>query len=240
MSTYFISDLHLQTTEPKITELFLKFLSTQARQADALYILGDLFEVWIGDDDNCAFARKIKGALKTLTDHKVPVYVMRGNRDFIIGERFATDTGAIILPDPTVVTIYGQQILLMHGDLLCTDDEKYQAFRRKVYRPSFQKWALAMPLLIRRGLAAFARYKSKKHTSSTSRMVQDVNHAEVERYMREHKVALLIHGHTHRPATHDLLIDSSPAQRIVLAAWHDQGYVLELKPNREFTRFVLN
>ena len=228
MNTYFISDLHLQTSDSAITKIFLRFLNKQALTADALYILGDLFEVWIGDDDNTHFANAITSALKKLTASGVKVYFMRGNRDFAIGQRFATTTGITLLTDPSVIDLYGKKILLMHGDLLCTDDQKYQTFRRKVYQPKFQARLLRLPLWVRRLIAAWARYQSKKHTQTTDLIIQDVNQNTVQHYLQKYQVDLLIHGHTHRPATHHLNFNGQPAQRIVLAAWHQHGHLLSI------------
>lgn len=240
MTTYFISDLHLQKEQPEITAIFLRFIQQQARQADALYILGDLFEVWLGDDDSHRFVQIIKQNLATLVKSGVPVFFIRGNRDFAIGERFAKETGITILSDPTVVNLYGKPILLMHGDLLCTDDIKYQAFRRKISNPRFVKRLLWLPLWIRRAIAAWARSKSKKHTQSTNLTIQDVNLDTVQKYLQDYSIATLIHGHTHRPDEHTITLpNSSVAKRIVLAAWHEQGEALELTAKGEFKRIIL-
>ena len=227
-STYFISDLHLQANNPQITQIFLHFLNDIANKADALYILGDLFETWIGDDDGSHFATTIKTALKRLVNHGVTVYFMHGNRDFILGKRFANETGVQLLTDPSVQQIYGHKILLMHGDLLCIDDVKYQAFRRKAHDPKFQTRMLRLPLWIRRLIAAWARYKSKRHTSTTNLTIQDVNLNEVQRYMQQYHSNLLIHGHTHRPASHELTINGQTGKRIVLAAWHECGHFIRI------------
>ncbi len=231
---YFISDLHLQNTEPKIVYAFLNFLKEYAAQAEALYILGDFFESWIGDDDNTILAKQIKNALQTLTKSGVLVYFMHGNRDFLIGQRFAHETGIKLLTDPTLLELYGKKILLMHGDLLCIDDIKYQQFRQQVHNPTFQKWVLCLPLWVRRTLAAWARYKSKKHTGKTNLMLQDVNQQEVSRVMQHHDADILIHGHTHRPAVHNITLENKNAERMVLAAWHDTGHYLCLDASGKF------
>jgi UDP-2,3-diacylglucosamine hydrolase len=231
---YFISDLHLQSSEPKIVHAFLHFLTEYAAYAECLYILGDFFEAWIGDDDNTPLVKQIKAALQTLTAQGIPVYFMHGNRDFLIGQRFAKETGVQLLADPTLLNLYGKKILLMHGDLLCIDDQKYQQFRKKAHDPKFQKRILRLPLLVRRLLAGWARYKSKKHTGKTNLMLQDVNQPEVLRVMQQHDVDILIHGHTHRPAIHDIKLNHKNAQRIVLAAWHDEGHYLCLDANGKF------
>tara|TARA_R110000868_G_scaffold8205_7_gene42762 strand:+ start:74316 stop:75053 length:738 start_codon:yes stop_codon:yes gene_type:complete len=221
--TLFISDLHLDDKRPLIVDCFLNFLRHEARQADALYMLGDIFEAWIGDDDLTALNQKVIATLKELTEIGVKVYFMHGNRDFLIGKRFAKATGVQILPDPTVIDCYGKRILLMHGDLLCTDDVKYQAFRKKAHNRLLQWLYLSLPLKWRQNIADKARAKSKQHTGKTDLSIQDVNQTEVEHRMHENTVDLLIHGHTHRPATHELIVDNKPAQRLVLAAWHEQG-----------------
>lgn len=225
MATYFISDIHLQASEPKILQTFFDFLKHDAPKAEAVYILGDLFEAWVGDDDTAKLSKKILKALKALSATGTPTYFMRGNRDFGVGDLFAQKTGVTILEDPSVATIYGQKILLMHGDSLCTDDIKHQALRRKIYSPGYIEKLYRLPLFVRRLLARWARNKSRKYTQITDLKIQDVNQTEVERAMRKHQVDLLIHGHTHRPAHHQFTLDGKAVQRIVLPAWHDQGYV---------------
>ena len=237
---YFISDLHLQSTEPKIVQAFLDFLTRYAAHAAALYILGDFFEYWIGDDDNTTLAKQIKNALKALTKSGVPVYFMHGNRDFLIGQRFCRETGVQLLVDPTLLELYGKKILLMHGDLLCIDDQKYQQFRAKVHQANFQKRVLRLPLFVRRALAAWARYKSKKHTGKTNLMLQDVNQQEVLRVMQHYDADILIHGHTHRPNTHEINLGNKKSQRIVLAAWHEAGHYLLLTPEGQFINATLS
>jgi UDP-2,3-diacylglucosamine hydrolase len=240
MKTLFISDLHLQANEPKIIGVFKQFMQEQAPQADALYILGDLFEAWIGDDDNNKFAQQVKQSIKNLTDKGVPCYFMRGNRDVAIGYQFAKETGVVLLDDPTVVSIYQRPVLLMHGDLLCTDDVKYQAFRRKVYDPIFRRRFLSLPLFLRRLIALWARYKSKKHTGTVDLRIQDVNQQAVEETLRKYNTDLLIHGHTHRPEIHELIVDDKKAQRIVLPAWHNAGHVLCISSDWQITQQILN
>jgi UDP-2,3-diacylglucosamine hydrolase len=224
MTTYFISDLHLQEEAPEISTIFFNFLKNEATNADALYILGDLFEVWVGDDDSRPLAKQVKKALLELSK-KVPIYMITGNRDFALGERFAHEAGVKILDDPTVIDLYGKKVLLSHGDIFCIDDVSYQNFRKKVRNPNFLRNMARLPLWVRRGLARYARYKSKRHTGRTELSIQDVSQQEVEKHMQNHHVDLLIHGHTHRPAIH--------AKRIVLGAWHDHGSVLEYKNNHE-------
>ena len=225
MPTFFISDLHLDESRPDIVDQFERFLTEEARGADALYILGDLFESWIGDDDASPLAERVARALRALRDSGVPIYFMRGNRDFVLGKKYADRAGMTILDDPTVVDLHGARALLMHGDTLCTDDVDYQKFRRLMHNRLFQRIALAMPLSWRRAFAAKLRGQSQKHVSAKREEIMDVNQAAVESAMREHGVNLLIHGHTHRPATHRFDLDSRNAERIVLGDWYEQSSI---------------
>lgn len=224
--TLFISDLHLQESQPEILQLFYRFLQQQAPHADALYILGDLFEVWLGDDDNQAFLQPIKNALKTLTLRGVPVYVMAGNRDFLLGQRFAQESGCQLLQDPTLIDLYGQPVLLTHGDLLCTQDKRHQYFRRFVQHPWVRRFLLAMPLSLRRKMGRRLRYLSYHRTQRLMDNIMDVTPAAVQKLMTHYQVARLIHGHTHRPAIHNGLVAGQNFSRMVLGAWHEQGSVL--------------
>jgi UDP-2,3-diacylglucosamine hydrolase len=227
VTTLFISDLHLDADSPAIATQFHAFLRQQARSADALYILGDLFEAWLGDDDPAAAPRATVTALGSLVDSGVPCFVMHGNRDFLIGERFCRETGATLLPDGTIVDLYGQRVLLMHGDALCTDDTGYQRLRR-ILRNPLVTWSLRqMPLRSRRALARRLRAGSRRHVGMTAPEIMDVNAAAVADALRSAEARTLIHGHTHRPAVHDLLVDGAPARRIVLGDWYTQGSVLE-------------
>lgn len=223
--TLFVSDLHLDASRPEITELFLVFLQ-RARAAETLYILGDLFEAWIGDDDDDHLAGTVRKGLRALNEHGTPVYLMHGNRDFLLGDAFARQTGCRLLADPTVIDLYGQPTLLMHGDLLCTDDHAYQQFRRQVHEPAWQQTVLAKPLVERRLMASTLRGESQAANAGKQQELMDVNQEEVQRVMGEHGVQRLIHGHTHRPAVHDFFLDGKPAQRIVLGDWYDQGSML--------------
>ena len=225
MSTLFISDLHLDDSRPEIVDLFERFLAGEARDAEALYILGDLFESWIGDDDDSPLAERVARALRALSDSGVPIYFMRGNRDFVLGKNFARKAGMTILDDPTVVELHGQRVLLMHGDTLCTDDVDYQKFRRIMHNGWFQRIALALPLSVRRRIAGRLRGQSQKHISRKAEAIMDVNQSAVEAAMRAHGVQLMIHGHTHRPATHRFEIDGRPAERLVLGDWYDQSSI---------------
>jgi UDP-2,3-diacylglucosamine hydrolase len=226
VTTLFVADLHLDAASPEIARQFHAFLAGEARSADALYILGDLFEAWLGDDDPDPAARATVAALRSLVDSGVRCFVMHGNRDFLIGERFCRETGAILLADGVVVELYGERMLLMHGDALCTEDVSYQRLRRIVRNP-IVRWILRnMSLDRRRALARRMRAGSRAHIGVTPAEIMDVNTAAVAQALREAGVATLIHGHTHRPAVHGLSVDDNPARRIVLGDWYTQGSVL--------------
>jgi UDP-2,3-diacylglucosamine hydrolase len=227
VKTLFVSDLHLDAASPQIARQFHAFLAGEARSAAALYILGDLFEAWLGDDDPDPSARSTVAALRALVDAGVPCFVMHGNRDFLIGERFCRETGATLLEDGTVVEVHGERVLLMHGDALCTDDLSYQRLRRIVRNP-FVRWIFRhMTLEQRRALARRMRAGSREHVGMTAPEIMDVNAATVAEAFRVAGVRTLIHGHTHRPAVHELEVDGAPSRRIVLGDWYSQGSVLE-------------
>jgi UDP-2,3-diacylglucosamine hydrolase len=226
MPILFISDLHLDDARPQITDLFVRFLAHEARGADALYILGDLFESWIGDDDDEPLARRMAHTLHDLSESGVPTYFMHGNRDFLLGADYAKQCGMTLLEDPTLVELGGERTLLMHGDSLCTDDIEYQKFRAFVRNPAWQTQFLAQPLAERRAFAAQARGESRKQTAMKAAEIMDVNQRAVESAMRTHGVRRLIHGHTHRPATHRFDLDGTSAERIVLGDWYEQSSVL--------------
>ncbi|MGH8278294.1 MAG: UDP-2,3-diacylglucosamine diphosphatase [Gammaproteobacteria bacterium] len=228
MTTLFISDLHLDPSRPQITAQFLEFLATEAHGAEALYILGDFFEVWIGDDDPDAHHARVLAGVHALSAAGIPVFFMHGNRDFLIGERFAVATGCRLLPDPSVVELYGTATLLMHGDTLCTEDTEYQAFRRTMRDPTWQQAFLARPLAERRDFARRARNASQNRNAEKADYLMDVNQGEVERVMRAHSVTRLIHGHTHRPAVHRFTADGREHTRIVLGDWYAQSSVLSV------------
>jgi UDP-2,3-diacylglucosamine hydrolase len=238
MSTLFISDLHLDERRPEITEIFLRFLQNEASKAEALYILGDLFEAWIGDDDDADLGISVSNALRKLSDQDVPVFFMRGNRDFLIANDFAKRAGLQILPDPCVLELYGKPTLLMHGDLLCTDDAPYQAFRMQVRSDEWQGQFLAQPLAARRAFAAQARAASKQHQSGLmneqQESIMDVTQATIQDLMKRYGVNRLIHGHTHRPAIHQFYVDDISSQRIVLGDWYSQGSVLRVDADGDF------
>ncbi|QNQ19371.1 UDP-2,3-diacylglucosamine diphosphatase [Kosakonia sp. SMBL-WEM22] len=231
MATLFIADLHLHTEEPAITAGFLHFLDGVARQADALYILGDLFEAWIGDDDPNPLHQRVASAIRALVDSGVPCYFIHGNRDFLLGKRFARESGMQLLPQEKVLNLYGRNVLIMHGDTLCTDDAGYQAFRAKVHQPWLQTLFLALPLFIRHRVAAKMRAGSRAANSSKSLAIMDVNQQAVIEAMEKHRVQWLIHGHTHRPAVHQLTANDAPAWRAVLGAWHSEGSMIRVSEN---------
>ena len=227
MATLFISDLHLEPTRPALTTLFLDFLEQRARQAEALYILGDLFEAWIGDDDDAEPGQTVAAALRRLTDQGVPAYFLHGNRDFLLGERFAAASGMHLLPESVVIDLAGERVLLLHGDTLCTDDVEYQAFRAQVRDPAWRARILALPLAQRRILAGQMRETSRQSARQKTADIMDVNPTAVDQALRAHRVRCLIHGHTHRPAMHHWTLDGQPARRVVLSDWDDhQGRVL--------------
>jgi UDP-2,3-diacylglucosamine hydrolase len=228
-ATLFISDLHLDGERPDITAQFLDFLDREARQARALYILGDLFEAWIGDDDPDPDKRRVVEALRSLTRSGVPVYFIHGNRDFLIGRRFAADTGAELLADGTLIELYGKRVLLMHGDTLCIDDPDYQRLRRIVRNPVVQFVLRRLSLGQRQKLATRMRAGSKAHIESMDRQkpqIMDVNQGAVVRTFEEEHADFIVHGHTHRPAVHEVKIGDRVATRIVLGDWYEQGSVL--------------
>ena len=229
-STLFISDLHLDPIRPEITRLFLDFLGKQAPAADALYILGDLFEVWIGDDDDTPLNRDVINALNTCATAGTPVFIMHGNRDFLLGDQFAAMSNCSLLADPAYIDLYGTPTLLMHGDTLCTDDDEYMKLRQLVRNPEWQQEMLSKPLEIRREIADDMRKQSREQNSGKPESIMDVNQQAVSDTMSKKPVTRRIHGHTHRPAVHDLEIDGRSAQRIVLGDWYEQGSMLECSP----------
>lgn len=227
MTTLFVSDLHLHASRPAVTDCFLRFLSQTASQARALYILGDLFESWIGDDAPGPTGIAVSSALRSLADRGVACSFMQGNRDFLISRHFAARSGLRLLPDETVIDLQGERALLMHGDTLCTDDHAYQRYRRIVHWRATQALYLALPVRARNHIEARLRSRSAAANDSKPAMVMDVNPQAVTDAMQRHGVALLIHGHTHRPAIHRLeTADRKAARRIVLGDWYEQGSVL--------------
>ena len=238
MTTLFISDLHLDAERTAVTELFGAFMQQEATQADALYILGDLFEAWVGDDDPSETGAYVAARIREVADAGVPVFFIRGNRDFLLGDAFARRAGMRILPDPAVVMLYGKPVLLMHGDLLCTGDTAYQAFRAQTRNPAWQAQFLSQPLTARLAFAAQARAASaahqggmKQHDKAQFETLTDVAPATVEATFAQFGIDTVVHGHTHRPAIHDLAVEGRACQRIVLGDWYEQGSVLRMEPD---------
>jgi UDP-2,3-diacylglucosamine hydrolase len=226
MARLFVSDVHLSETAPGAVEQFLEFLAVQAAGAAALYILGDLFESWVGDDERSPAAQRVCAGLRGLTAGGVPCFVLHGNRDFLLGAGFSARTGCRLLTDPVVAQLDGERVLLTHGDALCTDDRSYQELRSVVRDPEWQRRFLALPLARRELLADEARAGSRRHTARTVPDIMDVNPGAVATAFRTARVRRMIHGHTHREAVHDLEVDGAPAQRIVLGAWYERGSYL--------------
>lgn len=227
MTTLFVSDLHLHASRPAVTDCFLRFLGDTARQAKALYILGDLFESWIGDDVPGHTGLRVSAALRGLADHGIPCSFMHGNRDFLISRDFAARSGLALLPDEAVIDLYGERVLLMHGDTLCTDDHAYQRYRKIVHWPPVQALYLALPVKARNHIEGQLRSRSSEAYGSKPAMLMDVNQQAVTGAMERHGVSLLVHGHTHRPAIHRFEIAGhKAATRIVLGDWYEQGSVL--------------
>ncbi len=226
MTTLFVSDLHLDAGEPAAGAQFVEFLRERAAGAEALYILGDLFETWVGDDDDEPYRQGICQALAGLARRGVACYVMHGNRDFLLQSGFERRTGARLIADPLIIDLYGEAALLTHGDALCTADRPYQRLRAVVRDPHWQRRFLRLPLRLRRGLAEQARRGSQRHTQRTASPIMDADEAAVRTAMSACGVRTLIHGHTHRPAVHALELEGARARRIVLGAWHDQGSCL--------------
>ena len=226
----FVSDVHLDAAAGAAEQQFVQFLAGEVTGADALYILGDLFESWIGDD--ALEHGRVLDALAALTAGGVACFALHGNRDFLLGEAFARRTGCRLLPDPVVVCLGGERVLLTHGDALCTDDHAYQELRSIVRGGNWQRRFLSLPLTTRRLLANEARAGSRAHTARTQPRIMDVNAAAVEAAFRAARVRRIIHGHTHRPGVHDARIGGQPVQRIVLGAWYEQGSCLSYRDGR--------
>jgi UDP-2,3-diacylglucosamine hydrolase len=233
VAALFISDLHLSEERAAANERFIGFLEGKARSAGALYILGDFFEYWIGDDDlEAPFNAVIAGLLRGLTRQGVPVYLMHGNRDFLVGEGFCRATGGTLLADPSVVEVQGERTLLAHGDTLCTDDHDYQSWRRVARSPEWQREFLAKPREVRRRMILGLREKSKAVVEAKPAEIMDVNDAAVTQALREHGVQRLVHGHTHRPGRHEHRVDGRDCERWVLPDWYGPGGYLELGAGR--------
>ncbi|MAK90384.1 MAG: UDP-2,3-diacylglucosamine diphosphatase [Oleibacter sp.] len=232
MTSYFISDLHLEPEHPAMTEGFLELLQ-RLHGEEALYILGDFFEVWMGDDFENDFVRTVKDGLKALSDSGTQVFLMPGNRDFLLGDLFCQQTGTQMLEDPTTVTLNGEAVLLMHGDSLCTADVEYQKFRANMRNPQWQQMILQRPLKDRQQMARQLREISMAKNQGKEEFIMDVTPEEVVKDLETHGVQRMIHGHTHRPAVHELTANGSPAKRIVLGDWDKNVWWLEAEPGKE-------
>jgi UDP-2,3-diacylglucosamine hydrolase len=233
VTTLFISDLHLEESRPDITEAFLTFLDEKAKGVEELYILGDFFEAWIGDDERTPLQEQIAAALRKLRDSGTRIFLMHGNRDFLIGQDFCDRAGATLLDDPTVIDLHGTPTLLMHGDSLCTADVEYQKFRANMRNPQWQQMILQRPLEDRQQMARQLREISMAKNQGKEEFIMDVTPEEVVKDMERHNVQRLIHGHTHRPAVHELTANGAPAKRIVLGDWDQNVWWLEAKPGEE-------
>lgn len=232
--TWFISDLHLSPARPDITRLFSDFLREQVGNADTLYILGDLFDAWIGDDDTSQFVAAVEGHLKEATTAGLPIYFIAGNRDFLIGDAFCERTGVVRLDEPSCIDLYGTKTLILHGDTLCTDDVSYQRFRRFIRHPWVTNALLKLPLKWRMGIANKLRQSSKTQQplDDYQLKIMDTNAQAVRAAFEAFQAKLMIHGHTHRPATHrETLGDGTIATRIVLGDWYEQGSMLRVTPD---------
>lgn len=243
MALRFISDLHLSAEQPEITALFCQFLQSEARHSDALYILGDLFEYWLGDDDQNEFHRQIESELKALTDSGVPCFFIHGNRDFLIGQQFAQRTGVQLLPEPSIIDIYGKRTVILHGDTLCTEDVGYQRFRKIIRHPLLLALARALPLTWRRRLACKLRNSSSGNQQLTPEQLRkyDAQNPAVEQLFAATQAELMIHGHTHQPNTHQHEVSGKTYTRIVLGDWYEQGSILvidEQQMNLRSTPFL--
>lgn len=220
MSSFFISDLHLSEKTPEIFRGFQLFLNQHAKNADALYILGDFFDAWIGDDEDADFANEIRKALKDYVNAGTPTFFIHGNRDFLVGERFAEETGVELLPEHCVIDCHGEPVLIMHGDTLCTGDEEYMKFRAMVRAPQWQQQVLSLPLDQRRMMAADLRSKSLSLNAMKAEDIMDVTHSEALNAFNTYNTKIIIHGHTHRPNSHEVSLENDEVgRRIVLGDW---------------------
>ncbi|MCY9851299.1 UDP-2,3-diacylglucosamine diphosphatase [Vibrio mediterranei] len=233
MTTLFISDLHLSPSQPQITDCFVKFMREEAVHAEALYVLGDLFEFWIGDDDPSDFAQAIKAEFKTLTQSGVSCYFIQGNRDFLLNRRFCKETGIKLLDEHSVIDLYGRKTVILHGDTLCTEDHKYQAFRAKVHMPWLQWIFNRLPFFTRQHIVNKIQGDIRDVKAQKSLDIMDVTQSEVETLMKQCGTDLMIHGHTHRPNIHQFEVDNKPYTRIVLGDWYQQGSVLVCTPESQ-------
>ena len=228
--TYFIADLHLCENRPDITACFLRFLKDDAIEAEKLYILGDLFEAWVGDDDDSPYLKTIADALTKLSQIGTKIYFIHGNRDFLLGKSYAKKAKMQLLPEIETIELYGQTVVIMHGDTLCTRDINYQVFRKKSRSWWWQTAVKSLPLFIRKKMAVNYRKQSAAATAVKSQEIMDVTESEVVTCLEQYQSQLLIHGHTHRPAVHEIMANGENAQRIVLGDWYEQGAWLKVTP----------
>jgi UDP-2,3-diacylglucosamine hydrolase len=229
VETLFVADIHLDERKPALIEAFQTFLTRRVKYSAGLYILGDLFEFWHGDDDNAPAFLEIQRSLKQLTSQGIPIYFMRGNRDFLIGKRFAQHTGCQLLEDEIVIELNEMRILLMHGDNLCTNDVAYQKWKKWRLKPQnqfIQKLYLILPLFVRRSISNRVRQKSRQETQKKALEIMDVSQQTVEEMMQKYQVTHLIHGHTHRPQHHKFELNQQVAHRFVVDAWYERGNAL--------------
>ena len=240
MLTYLISDLHLAPEHESGTALFQQFMSTLAPHADALYVLGDLFEAWVGDDDDDPYVQNIIDRFQQFTMEGKALYFQRGNRDFLLGEGFTQRTGGRMLADEYRTELANQSVLLMHGDQLCVDDVEYQKFRAMVRTEAWQQALLAKPLAERKAIAAAMRMKSKESQQNKAEYIMDVNQSAVESTLLNHQLTRLIHGHTHRPTHHQFNLNGLAAHRWVLGDWHDSATIIKCTDTIELISIQLN
>lgn len=229
--TYFIADLHLCENRPDISACFLRFLKSDAIEAEKLYILGDLFEAWVGDDDDSPYLSTIAKALSNLAQSGTKIFYIHGNRDFLLGKHYAKQAKMELLQEVETIDLYGKHVVIMHGDTLCTRDIAYQAFRKKSRSWWWQTMVKSLPLSIRKKMAANYRKRSAAATAMKSQEIMDVTNEEVNHCLEQYHSQLLIHGHTHRPAIHEFIVNGKAAQRIVLGDWYEQGAWLKVTPD---------
>lgn len=240
MLTYLISDLHLAPEHKSGTALFQQFMNTLAPKADALYVLGDLFEAWVGDDDDDRYVQNIIDRFQQFSTTGKPLYFQRGNRDFLLGDAFTKRTGGQMLDDEHITELANQTVLLMHGDQLCVDDVDYQKFRAMVRTEAWQQTLLAKPLTERKAIASAMRMKSKENQQNKAEYIMDVNQAALESTLQKHQVSNVIHGHTHRPAHHQFTLNEQAAHRWVLGDWHDSAKIIECRDTIELISIQLD
>lgn len=233
----FASDIHLDASRPKTAEAFFHFLQTDVKQADALYLLGDVFELWIGDDDDDEFVASVQNQLADTVKNGIPIFFMRGNRDFLIGEHFAKRTGVTLIDDPYSIVINNTQAILSHGDSLCTNDKEYQAFRQQSRSQAWMDAVLSKPLKERRELGKQLRAQSKTMSSRKPEDIMDVSEDAVIDLMKQYKAQKIIHGHTHRPNRHNI---NQCSERIVLGDWDSHAWVLSVDTDWELRSWPIS